>query len=99
MTLRLEGLKLHPTDIRDKLNAGGPEVSDAQQQLGLGTLTAKEQKFPMRYQYLAIEAFDRGLISEGLLSRFLAVDRLEARRIGGLLRQSVVEETDVSLIN
>ncbi|SRR6266487_437166 len=99
MTLRLEDLKLLPTGIWDKLKAGGFKVREAQQQLGLGPLPAKEQKFPMRYQYLAIEAFDRGLISEGLLSRFLAVDRLEARRIAELLRQSVVEETDVSLIN
>jgi len=99
LTRRLEDLSLLPTGIWDKLKAGGFKVREAQQQLGLGSLSARQQKFPMRYQYLAIEAFDHGLISEGLLSRFLDVDRLETRRIAELLRQSMTGEIDGSLIN
>ena len=99
ITRRLEDLKLLPTGLWDNLRKGGFKVRMAQKQLGLGPLPAREQKFPTRYQYLAIEAFDRELISEGLLSRFLEVDRLEARRTAEVLRQSVTAETDISLIN
>ncbi|MBV8821375.1 MAG: ImmA/IrrE family metallo-endopeptidase [Ktedonobacteraceae bacterium] len=99
MTRRLEDLKLLPTGLWDKLRAGGFKVREAQQQLGLGSLPARDQKFPTRYQYLAIDAFDRGLISEGLLSRFLEVDRLEARRTAEVLRQSATGETDASLLH
>lgn len=99
ITRRLEDLKLLPTGLWDKLKAGGFKVREAQQQLGLGPLPAREQKFPMRYQYLAIEAFDRELISEGLLSRFLEVDRLEARRTAEILQYSSTGETDASPIN
>ncbi len=99
MTRRLEDLKLLPTGIWDKLKEGGFKVREAQQQLGLGSLPAREQKLPMRYQYLAIDAFDRELISEGLLSKFLEVDRLEARRTAEILRPNLTEETDVSLTN
>jgi Zn-dependent peptidase ImmA (M78 family)/DNA-binding XRE family transcriptional regulator len=97
MTRRLEDLKLLPTGIWDKLKEGGFKVRDAQQQLGLGSLPAREQKLPMRYQYLAIDAFDRELISEGLLSKFLEVNRLEARRAAEILRPDLTEVTHVSL--
>lgn len=99
MTRRLEDLKLLPTGLWEKLREGGFKVREAQRQLGLGALPARDQKLPTRYQYLAIEAFDRELISEGLLARFLGVDRLEARRIGELLRPNVAEGTDISFIN
>lgn len=98
MTRRLEDLKLLPTGLWDKLKAGGFKVREAQQQLGLGPLPTKEQKFPMRYMYLAIEAFDQERISEGSLSAFLEVDRLEARHITEVLRQNVIEQNR-SLIN
>lgn len=99
ITRRLEDLKLLPTGLWDNLRKGGFKVRVAQQQLGLGPLPAREQKFPTRYQYLAIEAFDHELISEELLSRFLEVNRLETRRTAEVLRQNVTAETDVSLIN
>jgi hypothetical protein len=42
---------------------------------------------PVHYQYLAIEALDQGLITEGQFAKFLSVNRLEARRIAELLRE------------
>ena len=99
MTRRLEDLKLLPIGIWDKLKEGGFKVREAQQQLGLGSLSAREQKLPTRYQYLAIDAFDRELISEGLLSKFLEVDRLEARRTAEILRPNISGETDVPPTN
>ncbi len=96
MTRRLEDLKLLPTGLWDKIRASGFRVREAQEQLGLSALPARDQKLPVRYQYLAIEAFDHGFISEGLLARFLDVDRLEARRIAEVLRQSATEGADAS---
>lgn len=99
MTRRLEDLKLLSTGLWDELKRGGFKVREAQQQLGLSPLPAREQKFPTRYQYLAIEALDHELINEGLLSRFLEVDRLEVRHMAEVLRQSATAQADVSLIN
>ena len=97
MTRRLEELKLLPTGLWDRIRESGFKVREAQRQLGLDVLPASDQKLAIRYQHLAIEAFDRGLISEGLLARFLDVDRLEARRISEILRPDVKEGTTLSL--
>lgn len=94
MTLRLEDMRLLPTGIWDKLRERGFKVREAQQQLGLGAIPAREEKFPMRYQYLAVDAFDRGLITEGQFARYLEVDRLEARLIAEKLRQQTSDVTD-----
>lgn len=99
MTRRLEDLKLVPTGLWDQIRRGGFKVREAQQRLGLGTLPANEQQFPVRYQYLAVEAFDKGLISEGLLARFLNVDRLEARSIAEALHEGDTEDVEVSFAN
>ena len=81
LTNRLEDMRLVPTGTWDKLKERGFKVRDAQRQLGLKPIPGKEDKLPMRYEYLALDAFNEGLISEGQLARFLDVDRLEARRI------------------
>lgn len=93
-TRRLEDLRLLPTGTWDKLRAGGFRVRQAQQQLGLGALPAREENLPIRYQYLAVDAFERELISEGQLAHFLQVDRLEARRVAETLRQQSSGEMD-----
>jgi hypothetical protein len=43
----------------------------------------------VRYPYLAIEALDRQLITEGQFAQFLRVDRLEARRIAEELHENL----------
>lgn len=80
LTNRLEDMRLLPAGIWEKLKDRGFKVRKAQSQLGLRPIPAKEDKLPMRYQYLALDAFNDGLISEGQLTKFLGVDRLEARR-------------------
>ncbi len=87
LTLRLEDMKFLPTGIWDKLREGGFKVRAAQKQLGLGTIPARDEKLPMRYQYLAVDAFDKSLITEEQFARFLDVDRIEARHIAEVLRQ------------
>lgn len=97
MTLRLEELRLLPTGLWEHIERGKFSVREAQQRLGLGALPARDQKFALRYQHLAIEAFNRELISEGMLARFLEVDRLEARRIAELLQPTIGEGANGSL--
>ena len=53
----------------------------------------------MRYQYLAVDAFDRDLITEGQFAQFLGVDRIEARRIAEVLRQHTRDVTDDTTID
>ncbi|CCQ69115.1 transcriptional regulator [Crocosphaera watsonii WH 0402] len=60
----------------------------AQQEIGLKDRESRNDLTPIHYQHLAIEAFDQGLITEGRFGNFLRVDRLEARRIAEILRES-----------
>ncbi|HEU5376388.1 MAG TPA: XRE family transcriptional regulator [Ktedonobacteraceae bacterium] len=97
MTLRLEELRLLSTGVWEHIERSKFSIREAQRQLGLDAIPARDQKFALRYQHLAIEAFNRGLISEGILARFLEVDRLEARHIAELLQPTVEEGTNGSL--
>lgn len=81
LTRRLEELRLLPMGTWDRLQQAGFRVREAQALLQLPQRRAADQLLPMRYLYLAAEAFERGDLSEGQLARFLRVDRLEARRL------------------
>jgi Zn-dependent peptidase ImmA (M78 family)/DNA-binding XRE family transcriptional regulator len=99
MTLRLEDMRLVPTGIWDQLRKRGFKVREAQQQLGIDTIPARDEQLPLRYQYLAVDAFDKGLLTEGQFARFLGVDRVEARYIAEILRQQTSGVTDNSPID
>lgn len=86
---RLEGMKLVPTGTLDKLRSGGFKIRDAQKELGLGPLIARDSVLPLRYQYLALEALDKDLITEGRFARLMQLDRLDARRLADTLRGNV----------
>ncbi len=81
LTLRLEDLRLIPTGIYAKLKERGFRVREAQRELGLNEVPSNKEIQPVRFQYLVLEAYDKGLLSEGQLAGFLDVDRLEARMI------------------
>ncbi|CAC5345971.1 MULTISPECIES: helix-turn-helix domain-containing protein [Planktothrix] len=83
---RLESIKLIPSGTVDRLRDRGLKVRKVQQELGLEEIPQRTDMLPIHYQYLAIEAFDQGLITEGRFANFLGVDRIEARRIAELLR-------------
>lgn len=99
LTRRLEGLSLAPRGTWERLKDSGFRVREAQRQLGLPEIPAQAQKLPARYQYLAVEAYKGGLISEGLFARFLQVDRLEARRIAQVLLEHEADVTEDRLID
>lgn len=94
ITLRLEDAQLLPAGSWDKLRNRGFKVREAQQEFELETLSARDEVLPTRYQYLAVDAFDRELITEGQFARFLDVDRVEARYIAEILRQHTRDVTD-----
>ncbi len=84
ITLHLEDMKLVPTGTWNTLREKGVKVREAQQQLELGAIPTHDEKLPARYQYLAVDAFDQGLITEGQFAHFLGVDRIDARLVAEL---------------
>lgn len=81
MTLRLEHEKLLPTGTYARLQDRNFHVGEAQEKLGLTPVSGRDDVLPVRYRYLAVAAYDSGLINEGRLARLLRVDRVEARAI------------------
>ena len=94
MTRRLEDLKLLSAGLWEKLQARGFKVRETQRQLGLKQRDSPAQKLPVRYQYLAIEAFEQKLMSEGMLARFLELDLLTARSLVEAIKGENMEEKD-----
>lgn len=81
MTHRLEELQLLPSGTWDRLRQEDFRVHEAQELLGLQEHPVDDELLPSRYRYLAVEAWQRGDLSEGQLAAFLRVDRLTARRL------------------
>jgi Zn-dependent peptidase ImmA (M78 family) len=92
LTRRLETLRLLPSGTWDRLRDSGCKVREAQTILRLEPHPRTDQLLPLCYQYLAVEAYQRGDLTEGQLARFLRVDRVEARR----LVESLINYQDVS---
>ncbi len=96
---RLEDLGVAPGGTWERLRERGIKVREAQQQLNLSPIPEQSQLLPLRYQYLAVEAFEQQEISEGLLAKYLRVDRLEARRITRYLSAHTSDVTQEELID
>lgn len=98
---RLENMELLRIGTYEKLRDRGLKVREVQQELGLEEIPQRAALAPTHYLHLAIEALDRGLITEGRFADFLRVDRLEARRIAEMLRErsggTIEDEVDFDL--
>jgi Zn-dependent peptidase ImmA (M78 family)/transcriptional regulator with XRE-family HTH domain len=81
MTLRLEDLGLIEKGTWNYLKEEGFQPALAKQQLGLERPGSREEAYPQRYKYSAVQAFSQGRISEGQLARFLRCDRVTAREV------------------
>lgn len=81
MMLRLEELRLLPGGTWERLRDRGFKVREAQEQLGLTPHPHDDQPLPIRYQFLAVRAYQEGNLTEGELARLLRVDRVQARRM------------------
>lgn len=109
MTLRLEGLGLIPKGVRDHLKESRFEVRRASEMLNLRQHPVTNKRFPDRFVFLAVQAFDRGELSEGELASVLQCDRVAARGLvdlfltttdmsdEGEIRQMQIE-SDMSLL-
>lgn len=100
ITLRLEAVEKLPSGTWDYLKDQGFKVREAQRQLGIYLEAGRDDLLPIRYQYLAVYAFEEDLITEGQLADFLRVGRVEARRIVEELRrhsEGVTNETPVDI--
>ena len=96
LVYRLEEMELLPSRTWERLKDRGLKVRKVQQEMGLEEIPKRVDLAPIHYQHLAIEALDRGLITEGRFADFLKVERLEARRIAQNLREyssGTIEET------
>lgn len=93
MTIRLESLGLIPKGVREYLKESRFEVHRASGMLELQRHPEPDGRFPDRYVYLAVQAFDRGEISEGELASFLRCDRVTAREIAA---ENLRADDDVS---
>lgn len=81
MALRLEDLEMLAGGWWESLVQRGLKVQEARDSLGIATQSRDEDTVPKRAQYLAVEAFLEGRLSEGRLARLLRVDRVAARDV------------------
>jgi Zn-dependent peptidase ImmA (M78 family)/DNA-binding XRE family transcriptional regulator len=80
--LRMEQLGLIGKGWWDHLSESGFRPAAAKHDLNLQAQTSESQdEYPERYLFLAVQAFQRDVISEGQLARFLRTDRVTARGI------------------
>ena len=94
---RLEEMELLRSGTWNKLKDRGLKVRKVQKELGLEEIPQRPDIMPLHYQRLAIEALDRGLITEGRFADFFNVDRLEARCIAEKLREKLPEDSSAML--
>lgn len=81
MALRLEDLHLVGGGWWDSLVQRGLRVQDARAEIGLPVTPRYQDVLPRRAQYLAVEAYLDGELSEGRLAHLLRSDRVTARRL------------------
>lgn len=80
MCLRLEQLQLIPTGMWDELKRRGFSGETVRKVLG-DQVRPEEPLVSPRLGWLVTTAYDRGLLTEGQLSRMLVLDRVEVREI------------------
>lgn len=79
MAIRLEDERLVSSGWWDSLVARGLRVHEAQEHVGVERVRSDTELLPVRSQYLAVEAFLDGRLSEGRLARTFDSDRVAAR--------------------
>lgn len=79
LIIRLEKLRRLPAGIWDRLESEGFKPRRAQQLLGIDPNPSEQYLLPHRYLNLAVMAYEKHLVSEGQLARFLRLDRVSVR--------------------
>lgn len=88
-TRRLENLNLLRPHTWDRLVKEGFHVGEARELLELAARPPDAEPLPLRYRYLAVEAYLEGHISEGQFARFIRTDRTTARRFAHQLSHRI----------
>ncbi len=91
---RLENLNLVRAHTWDRLVNQGFRVHEARDMLERAAMPADTETLPLRFRYLAVEAFLRGEISEGQFARFLRSDRTTARGLAMQLSHRISLDED-----
>lgn len=78
---RLEDLRLIRPGGYDTIISRGFKPQEAQSLLDIKPHVMSDDMFPLRYKYLAIEAFSKGKITEEEFAHLLHTDLIDARRI------------------
>lgn len=86
---RLENLDLVKSHTWDRLVKAGFRVGEARNMLELAALPPDEDVLPLRYRYLAVQAYLEGDLSEGRFARSLRTDRTSARVLARQLSHRV----------
>lgn len=91
---RLENLDLVRAHTWDRLVKQGFRVGEARKMLELAALPPDQELLPLRYRYLAVEAYLEGNISEGQFARLLRTNRTTARKLAHQLSHRIgMDET------
>lgn len=78
---RLETLRRIPSGTWDRLKADRSKSGEAHRILGPNQTIGVEERFPRRYVSLAIQAYQKALLSEEQLARLLRTHRIETRLV------------------
>ncbi len=83
MALRLESLGLIPRGSWDAISEARVPMNKLKQEAGIEPTANHDsiEPYPQRYKLLAVEAFEKELITEGQLARLLRCSRIQAREI------------------
>ena len=80
MILRLEDLRFVPAGQWERLAASRLQVREAHRLLDLAEPSPDARRLPRRFTLLALEAYEREMVTERELGALLRVDRLDLRR-------------------
>lgn len=79
MTWRLEELRLLPPGTWDRLRELGFQPGKARELMQLPPYKSELPHLPLRYEMLAVQAYEAGQLTEGQLAERLGTDRVGAR--------------------
>ena len=91
LILRLEDLRFLPAGEWDRISATRVDLVAAHRVLALPEPARDVRRFSWRYILLALDAYERELITEHELGEYLEMDRLSVRELLASLSQSEVE--------
>jgi Zn-dependent peptidase ImmA (M78 family)/DNA-binding XRE family transcriptional regulator len=97
MAYRFESLQLIPPGTIQHLRESQFPVREARTILELPEQPEANDRYPSRYVYLAVQAYEQAKISEGQLATFLNVDPVTAREIVERVSQSPNVKDDGSV--